>query len=139
MKVTILRTDDNYKMTATNESGNALQMDGSKDIGGEESAFRPMQLLLAGLGGCTSIDVLLILKKQRQSIEFFEVEVNGNRVKVDDYSLFKTIHLTFKVKGDVKAEKLEKAIQVSLDKYCSVAKTLEPTATITFSTELNNF
>jgi putative redox protein len=112
-------------------------MDASREAGGEESGFRPMQLLLTALGGCSTIDILLILKKQKQSIESFEVEVNGDREKVDEYSLFRNIELHFKISGEVDRSKAEKAIQLSLDKYCSVAKTLEPTAKITHKLSIN--
>ncbi len=138
MKIVIHKTDENYKMTATNESGNTVLMDASKDIGGEESAFRPMQLLLAALGGCSTIDIVMILKKQRQKIDALEVEIEADRIKVGEASIFKNIHLIFKAKGVIKPEKLEQAIKLSLDKYCSVAKTLEPTATITYSYTINN-
>jgi putative redox protein len=82
MKINVKRLNDNFHMEATNEEGNALQMDGSPDIGGEGKGMRPMQLLLAGIGGCSAIDVILILKKQKQVIESFEVEVEGEREKI---------------------------------------------------------
>src|SRR6185312_14876648 len=99
MKVSVKRTNDNYRMEATNESGNLIVMDASKNIGGEESGFRPTQLLLAAVGGCTAIDVIMILKKQRQEIESFEVEVDGEREKIEEYSLFRNIVLHYKLRG----------------------------------------
>lgn len=137
MKIEIKRSDDKFRMLAKNESGNELIMDASREAGGEESGFRPMQLLLSALGGCSTIDILLILKKQKQSVESFEVEVNGDREKVEEYSLFRNIELHFKISGEVDRSKAEKAIQLSLDKYCSVAKTLEPTAKITHKLSIN--
>ena len=128
MKIEIKRSDDKFRMLAKNESGNELIMDASREAGGEESGFRPMQLLLSALGGCSTIDILLILKKQKQSVESFEVE---------EYSLFRNIELHFKISGEVDRSKAEKAIQLSLDKYCSVAKTLEPTAKITHKLSIN--
>jgi len=132
MKVKIFRTDKDFQMKAENEQGHSMQMDAVKDIGGNESGFRPMQLLLIALGGCASIDVLQILKKQRQKIDAFEVEIEGHRTQIEDYSLFKDITLHFKVAGNLSYEKLEKAILLSLGKYCSVAKTLAPTASINY-------
>jgi putative redox protein len=125
-------------MEATNEDGNLIVMDASKNIGGEESGFRPTQLLLAAVGGCTAIDVIMILKKQRQEIESFEVEVDGEKEKIEEYSLFRNIVLHYKLKGKIDRDKAERAIQLSLDKYCSVSKTLEPTAKITFRLSLND-
>jgi putative redox protein len=124
-------------MEALNQEGNKLMMDASEEIGGQNSGFRPMQLLLAAVGGCSAIDIINILKKQKQIIEHFDVEVEGEREKIEDYSLFKTICLHFKVKGNVDYDRVEKAIQLSLNKYCSVSKTLEPTATITYKLTLN--
>ena len=137
MRINIKRLDDAFNMEALNEDGNSLLMDGSPDIGGNGKGMRPMQLLLAAVGGCSAIDVILILKKQKQVIESFEVEVDGEREKIQDYSLFRDICLHFKIKGQVDKDKAEKAIQLSLDKYCSVSKTLEPTANITYKLTVN--
>ena len=107
-------------------------MDASPDIGGEGTGMRPMQLLLAAVGGCSAIDVLLILKKQKQQVESYEIEVTGEREKLGDYSLFKEICLHYKLRGKITLEKAERAVKLSVDKYCSVSKTLEPTAKITY-------
>jgi len=137
MRINISRTDDDFAMTATNETGNEITMDGASKIGGHESGFRPMQLLLAAVGGCSSIDIILILKKQKQQIETFDVEVEGDRENVEDYSLFRNIVLHFKITGNVDHDKAERAIKLSLEKYCSVSKTLEPTAKITYKLTIN--
>lgn len=137
MKIQINRIDDDFAMEAVNKEGNALLMDGSTEIGGHGKGMRPMQLLLAAVGGCSAIDVILVLKKQKQLIEDFSVEVDGVREKINDYSLFRDICLHFKIKGKVDYEKAEKAIHLSLEKYCSVAKTLEPTAKITYKLTIN--
>ncbi|MDI9341129.1 MAG: OsmC family protein [Sediminibacterium sp.] len=137
MKINLKRLNDNFHMEASNEDGNVLYMDGSPDIGGEGKGMRPMQLLLAAVGGCSAIDVILILKKQKQMIESFEVEVEGEREKIDEYSLFRDICLNFKIKGQVDLEKAERAVKLSMEKYCSVSKTLEPTAKITYKVTLN--
>ncbi|MBK9282870.1 MAG: OsmC family protein [Sphingobacteriaceae bacterium] len=131
MKINIERVDEHFKMIAKNESGNEIIMDAGLSVGGHGSGFGPHSLLLAALGGCSSIDILLILKKQKQEVTGFEVEVESEKVKVESYSLFKEIVLHFKIKGKVDADKAEKAITLSLEKYCSVSKTLEPTAKIT--------
>ncbi len=137
MKVTIKRLNQNYHLLATNEDGNEVQMDSSPDIGGEGKGIRPMQMLLAAVGGCSSIDVILILKKQKQEIENFEVEVEGDKVKVEDHSVFKNIILHFKIDGNVEREKAERAIQLSMEKYCSVSKILQPTANIAHKLTIN--
>lgn len=137
MEITLKRLDDAYLMEAVNENGNTLQIDGSKAIGGNESAFRPMQLLLAALGGCSSIDIISILKKQRQELTDIQVKVNGEREKGTEPSLFREIHVLYELKGNIDAEKAMKAATLSMEKYCSVAKTLEPTAKITWSLSVN--
>ena len=137
MKIQINRLDSDFAMQAVNEDGNTLLMDGSTDIGGNGTGMRPMQLLLAAVGGCSAIDVILILKKQKQIIKDFSVEVDGEREKIKDYSLFRDICLHFKIKGQIDYDKAEKAIQLSLEKYCSVSKTLEPTAKITYKLTVN--
>ena len=124
-------------MEAKNEDGNSIQMDSAPDIGGEGKGMRPMQLLLAAVGGCSAIDVILILKKQKQIIEDFEVEIEGEREKIEDYSLFRDICLHFKFKGQVDKDKAERAVKLSVDKYCSVSKTLEPTAKISYKVSVN--
>jgi len=138
MKINVSRLDDNFHMEASNEDGSTISIDGSPEIGGQNKGMRPMQLLLAAVGGCSSIDVILILKKQKQIIRKFEVEVDGEREKIEDYSLFKDICLHFKMEGEIDPVKAEKAIQLSLDKYCSVSKTLEPTARITYKLTIEN-
>jgi putative redox protein len=137
MKINIKRIDDDFNMEATNEDGNTLLMDGAPDIGGHGKGMRPMQLLLAAVGGCSAIDVILILKKQKQIIESFEIEVDGEREKIEDYSLFKDICLHFKIEGEVDPDKAERAVKLSVEKYCSVSKTLEPTAKITYKISIN--
>lgn len=137
MKINVKRLNDNFHMEARNEDGNSIQMDGSPNIGGEGKGMRPRQLLLAAVGGCSAIDVILILKKQKQEITEFDVEVEGESEKVEHYSLFRDITLHFKIKGNVDLEKAERAVKLSIDKYCSVSKTLEPTAKINYKVTIN--
>ena len=133
MKVKLTRQDDSFHFQGINESLKTLEIDSSPDFGGNNLGVRPMELLLFGLGGCSGIDVINILKKQRQTISHFEIEVNGERDKGKDANLFVKIHIHFSLSGQIDKEKLETAISLSLEKYCSVAKTLEKTATITSS------
>ena len=136
--VKIKRTNNDLKLEATNENGNLVTMDGSEAIGGSNLGFRPMQLLLSAIGGCSAIDIISILKKQKQIITDFEIEVEGDRQKIEEFSLWKTITLHFKISGEVDFEKADKAIKLSLNKYCSVSKTLEPTATVNYKLTVNN-
>jgi len=137
MKIEIQRIDEKFKMEARNESGNTLYIDSSKATGGNEEAFRPMQMILAALGGCSSIDVISILKKQHLEPFDLKVTVDGERDTGKDVNLFLKVHVHFIFKGNLPIEKAERAVQLSIEKYCSVAKTLEAGGTkITSSVEL---
>lgn len=133
MKVTVQKLEKELHMEAQNEEGGAIRMDGNRQIGGLEGGFSPMQLLLAGIGGCSAIDIIGILKKQKQDLKDMQVVVEGDRQKKDTYSEFKTIHLNFIFKGDLDPKKVERAINLSLDKYCSVSKALGKTSQIEYS------
>lgn len=137
MKISIKRTDDDFAMEAKNEDGNVITMDGPPQFGGKNSGFRPTQLLLAAVGGCSAIDVVMILKKQKQRIDSLEIEVDGEKEKVEEYSLFRDITIHFKLKGEIELEKAQRAVQLSIEKYCSVSKTLEPTAKIHYKVTVN--
>lgn len=134
--ITIQRLNDAVHMEAKNEDDVTIRMDGTPDIGGINGGFRPMQMLLAAAGGCSAIDVVGILKKQRQNPDDLKIEVTGDRVKVDEYSEFRSIHLHFILTGSLDEKKVARAIDLSLTKYCSVSKTLEKTAKITSSFEI---
>ena len=137
--VTIKRLNDAVHMEATNETGVSLQMDGVDSIGGINAGFRPMEMLLAAIGGCSAIDVVMILGKQKQNPDQLIVKVEGDRVDVEgaNHSAFKTIHVHFELGGAHLDEKrVARAIDLSMNKYCSVAKALEPTSTITSSFEI---
>ncbi|MCG6153745.1 OsmC family protein [Leptospira bandrabouensis] len=136
MHIKLNRIETPYVLEATNESGNSIRIDASPEIGGKNSGPRPMELLIMGLAGCSSIDVLMILNKHRIEVKDYSVEVDADREKIEEANLFKNIHMKFKVKGDFKEEQVKRAIDLSLEKYCSVAKTLEKTAKITYEFEL---
>jgi putative redox protein len=138
MKIKLNRKNDAVHFEALSENGNTVQIDGSPAIGGENKGARPMELLLMGLGGCSAIDIVNILKKQRQVIEDFDIEIDGQRQEGAIPSLFESISVHYILKGKLDAEKVRKAIDLSMQKYCSVTKTLEKTANITYSFEIIN-
>lgn len=136
IKIELNRLNDGFHMEAVNEQGNALQMDASPDIGGTNQGMRPMQLLLSAFGGCSSIDIINILKKQKQPLRDLKVTITGEREKDKVPSLFTDVHAHFRLFGDLDADKVQKAVSLSVDKYCSVAKTLEKTAKVTYTFEI---
>jgi putative redox protein len=137
VKIKINRLNEDFHMEAINDEGARLEMDGSDEIGGQNLGMKPMQLLLAAVGGCSTIDVLVILKKQKQNVRSFSVEVEADKDKKGDYSLYKNVCLHFIIEGELDPAKAKKAIELSLDKYCSVAKTLEPTTTVWYTLTVN--
>jgi len=117
----------------TASSGHAIVMDGSPDVGGQNTGLRPMELLLVGLGGCSGMDVISILKKKRQDVTGFEINVKGE--KAEDYpQKFTDILIEFVVRGkNISEEAVKRAVDLSMSKYCSVKATLEGVAKINFS------
>lgn len=136
MKVIVQKLEAEQHMEAANEEGGLIRMDGKNQIGGLEGGFSPMQLLLAGIGGCSAIDIIDILEKQRQNLQNLRVEVEGDKQKNGTYSEFKTINLHFVFEGDLDPAKVERAIDLSINKYCSVSKALEKGSKITHSYEI---
>jgi putative redox protein len=117
-------------------SGHLVNMDGAPEAGGRNLAPRPMELLLAGAGGCTAFDVVMILKKARQDIRGCEVKLNATRAE-EDPKVFTSIHMTFVVTGkNLDLNRVQKAVDLSHDKYCSATIMLEKTAVITHSIEI---
>jgi putative redox protein len=138
MKVTLNRVNDNFHFQLKNERGHVVDVDNRSEYGGDDLGASPMELLLMGVAGCSSIDIITILKKQRQEITSFKAEVDGVRVPIEGAKPFKEITVVFFLEGKIDAEKAIRATELSFDKYCSVSKTLEPTATIHFKVILNN-
>jgi putative redox protein len=136
MKIKLRRLKEPFVLESENETGNKVIMDASPEIGGANSGPRPMEMLIMGLAGCSSIDVIMILEKQKIHLLDYSVEVDAEREKVDQATLFKNIHMKFKIKGNVPDDQVKRAIDLSLEKYCSVAKSLEKTAKITYEFEV---
>ncbi len=116
---------------AESESGHTLVMDGALDVGGKNLGPRPMETVLMGTGGCSAIDVILILKKGRQQVTDCVVDVMAERALTDP-KIFTSIHFHYIVTGvELSREKVERAIKLSADIYCSATAMLAKTATVT--------
>ena len=137
MKITLKRINENYHFELQNERGHKVYLDSRAEFGGNDLAPSPMELLLMGVAGCSAIDIISILKKQRQSITCYYAEVEGERVQVEEAKPFKKITVTICLEGNIDEEKAQKAAQLSFEKYCSVSKTIEPTATIDYQIKIN--
>jgi putative redox protein len=117
-------------------SGHLVTMDGAPDGGGRNLAPRPMETVLAGTGGCTAYDVVLILRRGRHDVRGCQVRLEADRADTDP-KVFTRIHMHFIVTGhNLPAEAVQRAVQLSHDKYCSATRMLASTATITTSVEL---
>jgi len=118
------------------ESGHSVLMDGSPAVGGRNLGPRPMEMLLLGAGGCTSFDVIAILKKSRQAVSDCYVELSAERAE-ENPKVFTQIHMHFVVTGkNIKPEVVERAIKLSADKYCSASIMLGQMANITHDFEI---
>ena len=127
---------DGMLMVGKSHSGHSITMDGPPEIGGDNLGVRPMEMLLLGVAGCTMIDVVTTLKKMRQELTHCETKVNAERA-ADHPKVFTDIHIQFIVKGkDLDPKKVEKAITLSAEKYCSASIMLGKTASITHDFEI---
>ncbi|WP_407403567.1 OsmC family protein [Chryseobacterium sp.] len=135
MKITLNRLNEDYLFECSNSQGNSILLDNTSQPGAK--GVSPMESILMAVAGCSGIDVVSILKKQRQEITDFKAEVEGERVVVDDAKPFKSIMVKFFLEGKIDANKAQKAAELSFEKYCSVSKTLEPNVEIGFEVYLN--
>src|SRR3954469_2619453 len=124
IRIELDRKEGDFGFEATDSNGHAVRMDSKPESGGINYGVRPMQLLLMGLGGCSGIDIVSILKKQRQQVDGFHMVIDGERQPGTEPSLWENVKITFYLKGEIDPDKAKKACQLSMDKYCSVAETL---------------
>ena len=132
----VLNWKENFRFEAKNEKGLSVNFDAPVKYGGEDSALTPMETVLASLAGCTSFDVVTILKKKRQNISDYSVETEAE-MNDEPPEVFTKIHIKYIIEGkDISKDAVERAIQLSHDKYCSVGAMLKKTAEITTSYEI---
>ena len=136
--VELERVAGDYGFKAIDATGHTIQTDSSIENGGLGNGVRPMQSLLMALGGCSGIDIVSILKKQRQVIEDFKMKISGEREVNKEPSLWKRVEVEFYLTGTIDKDKAERACALSIEKYCSVAETLRRAgATITWHVSVN--
>jgi len=127
-----------FHFRARNAAGFSVDMD---DVTAYENdaghGVGPMQLLLMAIGGCSGVDIVSILNKSRQDLQTFSIDVTGQKPDGVSPSLYSDIHIHYRLDGQLDASKVRRAIDLSLGKYCSVARTLESTAKISYSFEVN--
>lgn len=127
---------DHRSFVGESGSGHSVVMDGPPQAGGRNLGIRPMEMLLLGMGGCASFDVVMILEKGRQAITDCDVEITAERADQEP-KIFTKIHLHFIISGkQLSAARIEKAIKLSAEKYCSASIMLGKSATITHDFEI---
>lgn len=130
VKISLKQIQD-FKFECINSTGHSAVIDGPAKIGGSDEGLRPMEMVLMGLAGCSSFDLLSILRKQRQDVVSLNIDVEGERSD-DVPSVYTGIKLIFTIEGKVNENKVEKALGLAVEKYCSVASMLESTAKISW-------
>jgi len=133
MTVHLEQINDAIQFRGQTESGYAVTVASSD----EQEGARPMELVALSLGGCSSIDVLSILEKQRQTVDAFDVDVEAERVTDETPAVFTSLHVHYRVDGDVEPDKVRRAIDLSLGTYCSVSHMLDATASISYAFTVN--
>ena len=129
MQLHLTRQNQNFHFEAKNPEGDVLQIDNTRNAGGAGKGLCPMELLLAGIASCSAMDIVVILQKQNLEIIDFQVQVNGDRSETIP-TIFTHIRIHYILTGDIPAAKIERAISLSLEKYCPVAQMLNKAATI---------
>jgi putative redox protein len=137
MKVDLERKNNDYLFEVKNENGHSVLLDNNSKISGKVEGVSPMELLLMGVAGCSSIDIIAILNKQKINPTSLKMSVNGLRTPKKVPSLFYQIDIIIYIDGELSADKAMRAAELSFDKYCSVSKILEHTAKINHSIVLN--
>lgn len=137
MEVSLERINEDYLFEVTNSNGHKVLLDNKSKSNGIVEGVSPMELLLMGVAGCSAIDIVAILNKQKINPRVLKMEVKGHRHSEVVPSLFYQIDIIIHLEGDFTPEKAKRAAKLSYDKYCSVSKTLEPTAKIYHKVILN--
>lgn len=136
MKITLNRINEDFLFECSNAQGNSILLDNTSEPNAK--GISPMESILMAVAACSGIDIISILKKQRQKITDFKAQVEGDRIAVDDAKPFKKITVTFYLQGTVDTQKAYRAAELSFEKYCSVSKTLEPNVEIVWEIYVND-
>lgn len=133
MEINLTRKSGKFNFEASNENGFTVELDGKPAIGGEGKGFRPMEMMLVGLGGCSGIDMVSVLTKQKEPLNDVKINIKATRKDEEIPPIFDVIDIHFELFGDLNIAKVERALQLTFDKYCSVANILSRSAKINFT------
>lgn len=138
MEINLSRRNDKFHFEAQNEEGLSVNMDANPAIGGEGKGFRPMEMLIAGLGGCSGIDMINVLTKQKEPLEDVKIKITATRRDNEVPAIFEDINIHFDLYGSLSASKVERALDLTFEKYCSVSNILSRSANIKFSYQIHS-
>lgn len=135
-KIVDVKWNEAMSFVGRTASGHAVVMDGPPEIGGDNIGPRPMEMVLLGLGGCTSVDVVMMLQKSKQKVSDCRIEVSAERA-TSVPKVYTKIHLHYIVEGrDLAESKVKRAVKLSSEKYCSVSKMLESSVDLSYDFEI---
>jgi len=137
MEINLIRKNNKFNFEAQNPSGQTVELDAKPEIGGEGKGFRPMEMLLVGLGGCSGIDVVNVLTKQKEPLDDVKINIKATRKDQEMPPIFDVITIHFDLYGALNAQKVERALALTFEKYCSVSNILERSATLNFTYEIH--
>jgi len=137
MKVNLKRADKDFHLQGYGVSNVAVNIDGAESIGGHNLGARPMELMLMALGSCSSMDIISILRKQKIEIDDYDVEIDASRRENETPAIFENINMVFNFKGNLDEQKVKRAVELSVEKYCSVYNIIKETANINYSFSIN--
>ncbi|MBS1571735.1 MAG: OsmC family protein [Bacteroidetes bacterium] len=135
MKIKLERLNDDFLFQCTNSQGNSILLDNTSDP--DAKGVSPMESILMAVASCSGIDIVAILKKQRQEIVDFSAEVEAERIQKDEAKPFSKIEIKYFLTGTIDQQKAKKAAELSFEKYCSVSKSLDNTIEISYSVFVN--
>src|SRR6218665_1857740 len=116
MEINLVRKSGKFNFEAENSSGFTVELDAKPAIGGEGKGFRPMEMLLIGLGGCSGIDMVNILTKQKEELTDIKINIKATRKEEETPAIFDVIDIQFNLFGDLSVQKVERALQMTFDK-----------------------
>lgn len=137
MEINLIRKSGKFNFEAENSAGYTVELDAKPAIGGQGKGFRPMETLLIGLGGCSGIDVVNVLTKQKEPLDDIKIKINATR-RNEIPEIFEVITIHFDLYGNLNPQKAERALDLTFEKYCSVSNILGRSATINFTFTIHN-
>lgn len=132
MNIEVRQVNDAVHFEARNDAENIVHIDGAESVGGEGKGMRPMELMLVSVASCSAIDVVEILRKQRQPLKDLQISVSGERPESGSPRPYKSIHIHFVLFGDLEDSKVDRAIKLAVEDYCSARATLSDSVEVTY-------